>query len=175
MALDTRTTSGSKDRELEAVTMRRDADSLAVLAALCPRDKVQNDSPNTIDAKTCDLVRVVHGFAEMKGLCGKRGERTHDTLRYSRQLDGTGLAASSVNCAFAVLRHLARWAPRHKHLDDHPRFEYSFSAKGQAPALFLLTRGGSNMHRESFVQALRHIGNDASEHRKTPIVLHPPR
>jgi integrase/recombinase XerC len=110
LAVRVRTTVGSQDRELEAAAMRGGADSLAFWAALYLRDKVQGGSPNTLDAKTRDLARFVRWFTSINGLCDMRAWRTRDTQAYLRELGGSGLAASSINRAFATLRHFARWA-----------------------------------------------------------------
>jgi site-specific recombinase XerD len=66
-------------------------------------------STNTLDAKSRDLTAFVRWFVALNGTGAVERWLPRDTQAYLHHMEAQGRAASTVNRAFATLRHMARW------------------------------------------------------------------
>lgn len=67
-------------------------------------------SVNTFEAKRRDLTAFVAWFVELNGTSDMGQWLPRDTQAYLESLETQGRAATTINRAFATLRHFARWA-----------------------------------------------------------------
>jgi len=66
-------------------------------------------SPNTFQAKKRELINFMNWFREFNGHLDINDWLVRDTKAYLDSLEDRGLAASTVNRSFAILRHCAKW------------------------------------------------------------------
>lgn len=67
-------------------------------------------SPNTFEAKRRDLTAFVAWFVALNGTSDIVQWLPRDTQAYLESLEAQGRAATTINRAFATLRHFARWS-----------------------------------------------------------------
>lgn len=66
-------------------------------------------SPNTFEAKSRDLATFIKWYVALNGSGDIQHWLPRDTQAYLNHLEAQGRSATTVNRAFATLRHMARW------------------------------------------------------------------
>jgi integrase/recombinase XerD len=84
--------------------------SLAQWAARYLAESVYGvQSPNTFEAKSRDLTSFIGWYVALNGSGDIQHWLPRDTQAYLNHLEAQGRSATTVNRAFATLRHMARW------------------------------------------------------------------